>query len=523
MIYFPKDWINIEKQAGVLIIGSGPAGLSLALKLEKLRIPSLIIEGGELSYTDESQEIYSGEVVSKHQLPYGLSGSRLRLLGGSSNCWAGRCGELDEEDFLSRDWINDAEWPIQKKDLNRYYDEAALFLDINRNKIINPENDGGLSSLAGFEGRCLHDAGNKSLMEPDFYINHLKKSNLISVYLNANCLKINSISSDNSVIDSITIRSYEDHKKIIRAQHVVLCCGGVENARILLNSSESGTPAIKNKYDLIGRYFSDHPIAPCATVICPTGKVLELNKFIKSTEKDIYPYYKIPFDIQKKLKISNSVIYFKNQGDELAESDVAAFKLYRFLKGDKDLEISGSDIMKIAKDPFGILKSYLQRRKSQNNSANNSRIAMQFQMEQTPNRESRVYLGDELDKFGQRKIKLNWVFNKIERQTLDLLMAYTADALQINRIGTLKMDEQIYDFSERLPLDLRSGQHHCGTTRMAANPRQGVVDNNLKLFEKKNLFVCGSSIFPTNSWVNPTFSIVAFSLRLADHISKKYI
>ena len=186
----------------------------------------------------------------------------------------------------------------------------------------------------------------------------------------------------------------------------------------------------------------------------------------------------------------------------------------------KDFKITRSDIIKMAKNPYGIFQSYLQRRKRLTGSINNSRIAMRFQLEQTPNRESRVYLSDKLDKFGLRKVKLNWVFNKTERQTLDFLMAYTANTLQINRIGTLKMDEQLYNFSEQLPLDLRGGQHHCGTTRMAITPNNGVVDINLKVFGTKNLFVCGSSIFPTNGWVNPTFTIVAFSLRLADYISK---
>ena len=520
MLYYPNDWINLEKKAKVLIVGSGPAGLSLALKLEKLGIPSIIIEGGELNYTDESQEIYSGEVVSKHKLPHGVFGSRLRFLGGSSNCWARKCGELDEEDFLSRDWIEKSGWPILKKDLNSYYDEAALFLDISRRNFINPREYSGVSPLIGFESRCLNSAGNESVLESSYFIDHLKKSNLISVYLNANCVKINNNSFNNSLIESIEIRSYNDHVKIINSQYIILCCGGIENARILLNSTECSEPTISNKYDLIGRYYSDHPVAPCATVIGPKGKVFGLNHLINSTQEGVLPYYKIPYQTQKKLEISNSAIFFYEQENELTESDIAAFKLYKILKGNKDFKITRSDIIKMAKNPYGIFQSYLQRRKRLTGSINNSRIAMRFQLEQTPNRESRVYLSDKLDKFGLRKVKLNWVFNKTERQTLDFLMAYTANTLQINRIGTLKMDEQLYNFSEQLPLDLRGGQHHCGTTRMAATPNNGVVDINLKVFGTKNLFVCGSSIFPTNGWVNPTFTIVAFSLRLADYISK---
>ena len=302
MLYYPNDWINLEKKAKVLIVGSGPAGLSLALKLEKLGIPSIIIEGGELNYTDESQEIYSGEVVSKHKLPHGVFGSRLRFLGGSSNCWARKCGELDEEDFLSRDWIEKSGWPILKKDLNSYYDEAALFLDISRRNFINPGEYSGVSPLIGFESRCLNSAGNESVLESSYFIDHLKKSNLISVYLNANCTKINNNSLNSSLIESIEIRSYNDHVKIINSQYIILCCGGIENARILLNSTECSEPTISNKYDLIGRYYSDHPVAPCATVIGPKGKVFGLNHLINSTQEGVLPYYKIPYQTQKKIK-----------------------------------------------------------------------------------------------------------------------------------------------------------------------------------------------------------------------------
>ena len=521
MFFFPKDWINLEKQIKILIVGSGAAGLSLALKLEKLHIPSVIVEGGELEFTEDSQEIYQGEIVSKYQLPNGLDGTRLRFLGGSTNCWAGMCGELDEEDFLPRDWIALSGWPIRKKDLNDYYDEASLFFGVNRRMINNLEDHTDVLPLRGFETRVLYQSTIGSLGSS--FHDHLKKSNLISVYLKANCIKINTSSVNNSLIESITIRSFNDHEKKINSQRIILCCGAIENARLLLNSVASSSPAIRNEYDLIGRYFSDHPAAPCATVIGPKGKVFGLKQSldfgikqsVEQRKQFFLPFYKVPFKIQKQLKISNSVIFVSEQEDELTESAIAAIKLYKLLKGNKNQKLDRNDVINMAKNPFSIFTSYFQLKKSTTN-----RTAIRFQLEQTPNRESRVYLSDELDKLGLRKIKLNWTFNKIERRTLDLLMARAADALQISRIGTLRMDQQLYNFSESLPMDLRGGQHHCGTTRMAKTPNQGVVDENLKVFGTKNLFVCGSSIFPTNSWVNPTFTIVAFSFRLADYISK---
>ena len=515
MIYRPNEWINIKEDARVLIIGSGAAGLSLALKLEKLKIPSLIIEGGNSEYSDESQEIYNGEIVSKHDLAYGLKDSRMRYFGGSTNCWAGLCGEFDEEDFLERDWINLSGWPIFKKDLDPYYNEASKFLNIDRKKITHPNKYAKVPNLEGFQTRSLYNTfiGSFGILFDD----HLKKSKLITIYLAANCTRINQNTINSNLIDSVNINSFDGVSKLIKSKNIILCCGGIENARLLLNTKTEISPAIGNHSDMLGKYFSEHPIAPCATVIGPNGKIFNMKQNWHQADNDVKAYYKIPFEIQKKFNISNSAIHFFEQEDELTKSDLSAINLYKFFKDYKNSRLDKNDFLEIIKNPIDVLSSYRQRKKR-----SKIRTAVRFTLEQTPNEQSKIYLGNQLDKFGQRKIKLDWKFNKIERRTVNFLMAYTADVLQKNKIGTLKMDSQLYNFKETLPLDLRGGQHHCGTTRMAISQKNGVVDKDLKVFGMKNLFVCGSSVYPTNSWVNPTFTIIALSLRLADNISNKF-
>ena len=66
-----------------------------------------------------------------------------------------------------------------------------------------------------------------------------------------------------------------------------------------------------------------------------------------------------------------------------------------------------------------------------------------------------------------------------------------------------------------------AAHHHAGTTRMHADPEQGVVDENLRVREWENLFVSGASVFPTAGVANPTLTIVALSLRLADYLSSR--
>ena len=57
-----------------------------------------------------------------------------------------------------------------------------------------------------------------------------------------------------------------------------------------------------------------------------------------------------------------------------------------------------------------------------------------------------------------------------------------------------------------------------GTTRMSADPAQGVVDADCRVHGMANLYVAGSSVFPTCGSANPTLTIVALALRLAAHL-----
>jgi len=65
-----------------------------------------------------------------------------------------------------------------------------------------------------------------------------------------------------------------------------------------------------------------------------------------------------------------------------------------------------------------------------------------------------------------------------------------------------------------------SRAHHLGTTRMSDNPLNGVVDSNCKVYGVSNLYVAGSSVFPTGGHANPTLTLIALTLRLADHLKK---
>ena len=122
--------LNDFADKAVVLIGTGPANLGLAEVLTDSGINTLLIEGGESDFSTRSQELYDGQSVGSYHLPYGLSGSRMRFLGGSSNCWAGGCGVLSDIDFKPRPWIPNSGWPISGADLTPYYEDAYGFFSL---------------------------------------------------------------------------------------------------------------------------------------------------------------------------------------------------------------------------------------------------------------------------------------------------------------------------------------------------------------------------------------------------------
>ena len=148
-------------------------------------------------------------------------------------------------------------------------------------------------------------------------------------------------------------------------------------------------------------------------------------------------------------------------------------------------------------------------------------------VEPFPNPDSRVTLTSDRDALGMRRVRLHWVVTEAERRTLRRAQEVFADAFAAAGVARLKMDTGFLeaDWSGLAPREvvfegshMEGGHHHTGTTRMASSPDRGVVDADCKVFGLANLYVAGNSVFPTAGSLNPTFTIVALALRLADHL-----
>ena len=141
-------------------------------------------------------------------------------------------------------------------------------------------------------------------------------------------------------------------------------------------------------------------------------------------------------------------------------------------------------------------------------------------LEPVPNPESRITLSKtRLDIFEQPKLEVKWLV-----EDADLSHAYRAMsliAMEFGRMGLGRGYSQLFKDSTQWPRHMEAGKHHCGTTRMSDNPKTGVIDANCKVFGIDNLYIAGSSVFPTIGYANPTITIVALALRLADHVKQR--
>jgi choline dehydrogenase-like flavoprotein len=139
-------------------------------------------------------------------------------------------------------------------------------------------------------------------------------------------------------------------------------------------------------------------------------------------------------------------------------------------------------------------------------------LELLLNLEQAPDPDNRVTLDAACDRFGLPKPTLHWRWRALDQANLVRLRALVADELERHGLGRVEVADAPPD---------PNAHHHMGTTRMHRDPRRGVVDEHTRVHGLSNLYVAGSSVFPTSGFANPTLTLVALSLRLADHLEKQ--
>ncbi|MHA1190565.1 MAG: FAD-dependent oxidoreductase, partial [Alphaproteobacteria bacterium] len=487
----------------VAIIGAGVAGITLALALSRTK-SVLLLEGGDTDYTSDSQDLYIGETSGRDY--FELDQCRMRFFGGTSNIWSGWCQTLEPMDFVRRDHIPHSGWPIGYKDIAPYFKRATDILDIDTETGVEApyrtEFDAALVSPNGLKSHKFLWSGPTRFGEK--YHDAIAGSDSIICLTNANLTDI-TLTDDLNAVSSLTISGFDGQTRRFSARRVVLAAGGLENPRILLNCNSQIAAGVGNQNDLVGRFFAEHPHHFVGQMVFEDALRERITSALTYAEMTEKPHYYLFYGASEGFIEEHKVLNFglRVLPDIKPADGTFPDRLKRAVCA-PDWLSKGVDLLRFRKYPY-CAEGHLH-----------------VTTDQAPNPDSRVQLSEKVDAFGMRRIDLDWRMSALDRRTIAAAATHIGAQFARRNLGRIKVTPWVY--SENTPFpgpgeDEVAGNHHMGTTRMADDAKQGVVDKNAKVHGISNLYVAGSSIFPTYGQVNPTLPLTQLTLRLADHLN----
>jgi len=512
------------------IIGAGAAGITLAREFIGSTTRVCLLESGGLEYSADVQKLAEGKIVG---FPYfDLAAIRLRFLGGTTNHWEGMCSTFSSIDFEARPWVPYSGWPITRMDLDPYYLRAQVICQLGPYQYESELwKELGLAD-PGFTPTRLNTRFSQFSPPTRFgevYREELDRASNITVVLNANVINIQPTEQGNHVTH-VDLRSLTGNADRVRAKNFVLCCGCIENARILLASNTVMSGGLGNDKDLVGRFFMEHPQVRCG-IIASDKEYDLLDRYNRNSVNGVqYKPGIVASDLfQREQQILNCSAGIDHETDPEDGTRAAI----RILNGLKHYRMSG----KVPEDLFEAVWRVIRNLDDVGYNAYRhyvlgtgvvspiKKLFLVVRSEQAPNRDSRVFLGEERDALGMKKIRLDWRLTELDKLSIRKLTEVIGLEFGKQNLGRVRMEEWLRTDDNEWPDfgwgdGMMTGQyHHMGTTRMAHDPSSGVVDRNCRVHGISNLYIAGSSVFPTSGYANPTLTVVALALRLADHLN----
>ena len=463
----------------ICIIGTGAAGITLGLELENSGKRIVMLEAGSMQKTETNQSFYDLENTS---LPVDVN-SRIRTFGGTTTVWGGGWKPLDQMDFEKKDWVPFSGWPIKKETLVPYYERGAKMFDgptLEEFKIATihkffKNRDHYILDTKDIKTTLLKMLPREKWNFAKSYQKFFEASFSVEVFFNASVTKI-VLDNKKKKVAEVIIQTLLRKTFNVRAEHYIIACGGIENARLLIFSE------IGNKYDQVGRYYMDHPKLVSGNIV-PKKHHINLSLYWKEQDVSglIIAGFQLSEEVQRSLGVLNSCIRLLPRyiSDQYILSKLKTFRI--------------------------LMRSY----------TGISEVRVRNFMEQAPSPKNRVSLSNKKDILGNPLARVEWSLSALDKESLFALHIVLKKELERNNIGNLI--SPILDNKETFA-SVKDASHHMGTTRMGIDPKYSVVDENCRVHDVENLFIAGSSVFPTSGHANPTATIIALAIRLADYV-----
>jgi choline dehydrogenase-like flavoprotein len=562
--------------ADLVIVGGGPAGLTIAREFFGTSTRVIILESGllqedpriaDLNYVESIGEPKGAARVSRRVEWHGPGsrswstesqgyGVRCRVLGGSSHAWGGKSAAFDEIDFAARDWVPYSGWPFGLETLAPYLERAANVLDLGPNCYDDrlwdlmgltpplPQLDPGLLRTFFWQfARSRIDPVDFMRFGPEFVTFDAPN---VRVVLNATVTRIDT-NEAGSKFESLEISTIGGVRSRVRAKAAVLAASGIENPRLLLVSNAIQRNGLGNQNDLVGRFLMDHPRAKIGHFKAEDCRAVAKRFGFYSVKQrgraHIYMHGLAPSkEVQERERLLNCAVYMI---EEHAPDDPWN-ALKRLLRAKSDRPIT--DFLAVASGP-GLLAMGVGMRLFESDAVpswiknfivNNvmkqfpnfvvreftqghglphklTALAIEGITEQRPDPESRITVSDETDALGVPIARVNWLNDDEALRSLARLGQILEGECRRAGLPAPQLEDWVVE--QRLEdCVLIDSAHTAGTTRMSDDPKLGVVDSNCQVHGVAGLYVAGGSVFPTCGHANITLMIVTLAIRLSDRI-----
>jgi hypothetical protein len=477
-----KKFFHSDVVYDVIIVGAGPAGISIALELEKKKIKVALIEAGKEEYNIESQDFYKG--VNEGEFPQDLEVSRLRMFGGTTGHWGGTCRPLDPYDY--------DKWPIKKADLDMYLDQACEILEIKNE--FREKNISNSSSLKIIEFQ------RSKIRFKEKYLSHIKKSKFIHLFLDTCLVNIN---SDDFVFKSADCLMGGTPINI-SSKFIIVAAGGIENSRILLIANSKNEKIFSPELP-IGNYWYEHPFKALGNALVKQDEIKKnmestynhfINMFNAGNASTAYSIAPTEIFINKK-KILNSCIW-----------------LVIHKRTNDNWKNISKNLFCIAPDLSNVFLNLIKKKVACGASLFSS-------WEQEAQFKNRIVLSENIKDLNDYPVaKIIYSKSQLVRKTAKTCFEEIGQYFVENNLGRVSGKSFLFDENQKYMSD--AGWHHMGGTIMGSNRKNSVVDSNMKVHGSKNMYIAGSSVFPSGGHANPTLTIIQLSLRLANHLMRNF-
>lgn len=511
----------LELRANICLIGSGPAGLTIARELRHSGLSVLIVESGglaeEVPSLSEIENVGEWRAIDQQEV-------RNRIFGGTSHSWTGRCVPLDALDYEARPWLPSSGWPIGPDDMAPYVRRAAGHLRIDPDFVTERPRP---SSGPPFDSGVLKDISwqfsEDNVLRDEFtrfgprFLAASAPNTTVLVHASVTHLTTN---ADGSRMEAVEVGNREGKRATVRADAVVLAAGGIENARLLLCSNRVVPNGVGNAHDVVGRFLMDHPRCNLGDFDLKQGRSIwdRFGYYRAAVRRGTHLFIDgvgLSGAVQHGERLLNCSAWLD---DEKAPDDpLDAAK--RLLK--RQSRNWAGDCRAVLSQPGLVARAVQDRLVHRKVTLHKmQRLCFLCIVEQAPDRDSRISLGRRRDVLGLPMPSVDWRIGELERITA-IRLGHAVEA-EFKRVGL--PPPQLVDWIRHSRPDeaqFIDVAHPIGTTRMANDPRQGVVDRNCGVHGVEGLFIAGSSVFPTAGHANPTLTIVALAVRLADHLKAR--